>query len=369
MSESELLPTPPTSEDELLAAYYHEQYPGLTKEFFGFLKNVSQMEREILPVARIIIEHQSQFESNTVVFTRHELFTHLCSRGYTPELATFLTEEADEDIIPHWTLAQWTVAFLSYATKSWAEDVAAGVQDEPAVKKSWASVVAAGGQAKSQNSNQIQPRKISSSVPIRSLSRKDVHISDLGQQLEKIRKESPHLVLFHFTTKRSAASIQGGIDLRESNRYSEFAVLGAFYLSDSIEFGLKWLRTRHRSMKGAVLVFEMPDSYFLRHRCVRLESANDDWKKFCYNNFNQDPRRRQKQQMEIFIDPNIATIQGPSYYDRTAQTGRLQNYGFQGQYVGAGVAQLDTMNQAPTLNTSIVSAFKDALARRFGRAA
>jgi len=80
-------------------------------------------------------------------------------------------------------------------------------------------------------------------------------------------------------------------------------------------------------------------------------------------------QRWQKQQMEIFIDPNIATIQGPSYYDRTAQTGRLQNYGFQGQYVGAGVAQLDTMNQAPTLNTSIVSAFKDALARRFGRAA
>ena len=39
-----MLPTPPTSEDDLLAAYYHEQYPGLKMDLFDFLRNVSQMD-------------------------------------------------------------------------------------------------------------------------------------------------------------------------------------------------------------------------------------------------------------------------------------------------------------------------------------
>jgi hypothetical protein len=76
-------------------------------------------------------------------------------------------------------------------------------------------------------------------------------------------------------------------------------------------------------------------------------------------------QRWQKEQLEIFINPNIATIQGPSYYDRTSQMGRMTNYGFQGQRVGAGIQPLDTINQMPQLNTGIITAFKDAIMRRF----
>jgi hypothetical protein len=80
-------------------------------------------------------------------------------------------------------------------------------------------------------------------------------------------------------------------------------------------------------------------------------------------------QRWQKQQLELFIDPNIATIQGPSYYARALQTQRMQNYGYQGQYVGAGITPLDTYGQAPTLqDDGIVAAFKKALSRRLASA-
>jgi len=76
-------------------------------------------------------------------------------------------------------------------------------------------------------------------------------------------------------------------------------------------------------------------------------------------------QRWQKKQLEIDIDPNIATICGPSFYDRQMRTQHMQNYGFQSQWVGAGVQPLDTFSQAPNLNTGIVASFRAALARRF----
>jgi hypothetical protein len=78
-------------------------------------------------------------------------------------------------------------------------------------------------------------------------------------------------------------------------------------------------------------------------------------------------QRWQKRQLEIFIDPLLATMQGPSYYDRQAATEHLQNYGFQSQYVGAGVVSLDNNSQTPSFNDGgIVATFKAAINRRFG---
>jgi hypothetical protein len=79
--------------------------------------------------------------------------------------------------------------------------------------------------------------------------------------MDTFKNESDHFVLLHFSTKQSAISIQQSINLRTSKKNSEFAVLGGFYMSDSIEFPLKWLRTRYHSKEWAVLLFEIPDSY------------------------------------------------------------------------------------------------------------
>jgi hypothetical protein len=89
---------------------------------------------------------------------------------------------------------------------------------------------------------------------------------------------------------------------------SEFAVVGAFYLSDSIDFGLKWLLRKHRAQEWAVVIYGIPDSYFQQHRCGYFASANDDWKKYSYGNFNEDPKRLQKQQMEVENDIIVGPI-------------------------------------------------------------
>lgn len=95
---------------------YQTIFPGLKPEFLASFET----SLKILPVRRLVKEHQEKFESKTVVYTNERFFCICLARGYKTDLATFLTEDADEDIISHWTLAQWNVAFLSYATSLWS---------------------------------------------------------------------------------------------------------------------------------------------------------------------------------------------------------------------------------------------------------
>jgi hypothetical protein len=103
-------------EDIYLSKYGQESIPKLKKEYFSFLKEISQLEQEIL---QTLDELQNNFEPTTaaVVDTRHEMFNYLCSRGYSAKLATLLTKDSYEDNISYWILSQWTVEFISYATK------------------------------------------------------------------------------------------------------------------------------------------------------------------------------------------------------------------------------------------------------------
>jgi hypothetical protein len=184
-------------------------------------------------------------------------------QGYTAELATFLTEDADEDMIPHRTLSQWAVVFLDYASKTWASKVA------------------------ERSQNLTRPEEQHWSIPRRIHLKEYVDISNLSIQFDKFRKDSQHWVLLHFTTECDAESIQQEITLQWCKNFAEFAIYGAFHLTDSVEYGLKWLRTRHRSKEWAVLLFEIPDSYFQEHRCICLKGRK--WKRFCYHNCNQIP--------------------------------------------------------------------------------
>lgn len=162
-----------------------------------------------------------------------------------------------------------------------------------------------------QNSAEEQPqsaRNQSKSVTFSSQSQECVKLSELKVQYEKLKTYSKHRILLHFTSKESAESIQDGIRIALCQNKSEFAVDGAFYLTDSIDFGLRWLETRYRSTNCAVLLFEVPESYFQKRRCSYLEFANDEWKKFCYHNVNVGEGRMQRQELEVQNDIMIGPI-------------------------------------------------------------
>ncbi|KAJ3402376.1 hypothetical protein HDV05_008555 [Chytridiales sp. JEL 0842] len=281
------IPTPPSSEDDLLAAYYHDRYPGLKKEFFAFLHEVPQMCKELFGPTRIITDHWSSLDSKTVAYSKYDLFTHLCQHGYITELATFLTQHADEGMIPRMTLMDWTTTFLSYASlRSWA-DVARGHTQVPS----------------SESTNQTLQYHPTFPSATRSIHYGSTTDDALKTLLASHAQENPNYkLLLHFTSKESSVSILDGIDLLAGNGRSEFAVRGAFYLADSVNFGLRWLRTKF-PQDCVVLVFEVPTSFFEQHRC--FEVVDDDWKRFCYYNFNSTRNLRST----IEIDNDV--IYGP----------------------------------------------------------